>query len=191
MGLTMQILTEDGPVTPDPNFREEVKRASGQDIELCYQCQKCASGCPVAQFFEYTPNQVIRLVLFGMREAVLKSPTIWLCAGCETCGVRCPNGIRISEVMDTLKEMAVDRGVAPGEPNTAVFHKLFLQDVRSRGRVFEAMLLARYKLKTGQLFTDLDLGWKLFKKGKLPLLPKGVQDRDEVRKIFDRTGCPR
>lgn len=184
----MQVLTDDGPVTPDPGFREEVKRASGQDIELCFQCQKCASGCPVAEYAGHTPNQVIRLVLFGMREAALKSPAIWLCAGCETCGVRCPNGIRISEVMDTLKEMAVDRGIAPGEPNAPVFHDLFLKDVRSRGRVFETLLMARYKMKTGQLFTDLDLGWKLFKKGKLPLLPTGIRNRNEIKKIFDQAG---
>jgi len=187
----MQILTDDGPVTPDPGFREDVKRASGQDIERCFQCQKCACGCPVAQYADYTPNQVIRLVLLDMRDAALKSQAIWLCAGCEACGVRCPNGIRISEVMDTLKEMAAERGIAPGEPNTPVFHELFLQDVRSRGRVFETMLLARYKLKTGQLFTDLDLGWKLFRKGKLPLLPKGVRERSDVRNIFDRAGWPR
>ncbi len=188
--MAMKIMTDNGPVTSDPNFREEVIRVSGQDIELCFQCQKCTSGCPVAQYFQYTPNQVIRLVLFGIRDAALKSPTIWLCAGCETCGVRCPNKIRISEIMDTLKEMAIHRGIAPGEPNAPAFHELFLQDVRTRGRVFETMLLARYKLKTGQLLTDLDLGWKLFRKGKLPLLPKGVRDRDDIRKIFDRAGWP-
>lgn len=187
----MKILTDGGQITRDQGFCEEVKRASGQDIESCYQCQKCASGCPVTQHFEYAPNQVVRLVLFGMRDAALKSPTIWLCAGCETCGVRCPNGIRISEIMDALKEMAVKRGIVPGEPNTAVFHELFLKDVLSRGRVFETMLLAKYKLKTGQLFSDLDIGWKLFRKGKLPFLPKGISDTSSVKKISERGGWPR
>lgn len=182
----MQIISDSGLVAPDPNFRDEVIRTSGQEVELCYQCQKCASGCPVAEHFDYTPNQVIRLVLFGLRREALGSPAIWLCAGCETCGARCPNGIRISDVMDTLKEMAAAEGVRPGEPNTAAFHQLFLGEVRSRGRVFETMLIARYKLRTRQLFSDLDLGRRLFFKGKLPLLPRNVRDRKGIRKIFDK-----
>lgn len=181
----MRIITGESTLSTDPGFLGQVREKSGQPIELCYQCQKCASGCPMVEHFEYAPNQIIRMVHFGLRDLVLKNPGIWLCSGCETCGARCPNGIRISEVMDVLRAMAAAAKVA-GDKRTEVFHRMFLDDVKSHGRVHESMLMARYKLRTGQLFTDLDLGFKLFKKGKLPLLPGSIKGKKQVRDIFDR-----
>ncbi|MFZ5632416.1 MAG: 4Fe-4S dicluster domain-containing protein, partial [Bacillota bacterium] len=161
--------------------------ASGQPIELCYHCQKCAAGClPMAGFQEITPNQLIRMINLGLKEKVLRSPAIWLCTGCETCGARCPNGISIAEVMDTVREMTrAENIMAPGD-RTPTFHRMFLNDLKSRGRISESILMAKYKISTGQLFSDLDLGLKLFLKGKLPLVPKGIKGKNQVRKIFDR-----
>lgn len=166
------------------NILQEVRAASGQPVELCLQCQKCSSGCPVAAFTDFQPNKMVRSLQFGLLERVLKSPAIWLCTSCETCGLRCPCGIRLSEVWDVLKELAVQKGLAKGiQP---VFHNMFLDSVYKRGRVFETGLMAGYKIRTGQLFSDLDLGLKLFTKGKLPLLSGGISRRKEVREIFNR-----
>lgn len=170
-----------------PGFSEKIKSASGQPIDLCYHCQKCAAGClPMAGFQERTPNQLIRMISLGLKDQVLKNPAIWLCTGCETCGARCPNGISIAEVMDAVREMAqVENMMAPGD-KTPTFHRMFLNDLKSRGRISESFLMAKYKLRTGQLFSDLDLGLKLFLKRKLPLLPKGIKGKQNVHKIFDR-----
>ncbi|MEW5952554.1 MAG: 4Fe-4S dicluster domain-containing protein [Bacillota bacterium] len=181
----MRVIAGEESLRTDPGFLGQVKEKSGQPIELCYQCQKCASGCPMVEYFEYTPNQIIRMVHFGLKDRVLKSPGIWLCSGCETCGVRCPNGIRISEVMDVLRSLAAAGKVA-GDKRAEVFHRMFLDNVKSHGRVHEGMLMAKYKLKTGQLFTDLDLGFKLFKKGKLPLLPHSIKGKKHIRDIFEK-----
>lgn len=165
---------------------KEVRAASGQPVELCLQCQKCSSGCPVAAFTEFKPNKILRLLQLGFWERTLRSPAIWLCTSCETCGLRCPGGIRLSEVWDVLKEIAVQQGFAEGiQP---AFHTMFLDSVYKRGRVFETGLMAGYKIRTGQLFSDLDLGLKLFTKGKLPLLPRGISRRKEVWDIFNRCG---
>lgn len=181
----MRIIDGGEILQSDPDFFAQVKEKSGQPVELCYQCQKCAAGCPMGDYFDYTPNQVIRMVYFGLRDRVLRSSAIWLCSGCETCGVRCPNGIRISEVMDALRAMS-SAGNLAGEKQTETFHRMFLDEVKARGRVHESLLMAKYKLRTGQMFTDLDLGFKLFRKGKLPLLPRGIKDKKGIRKIFTR-----
>lgn len=179
----MQVLIDTGMLQIETSFFEEVARQSGQPLGACFQCQKCSSGCPVADYTDYTPAQVIRLLQYGLKGLLLKSRVIWLCSGCETCGARCPNGISAGRVMDALKEM-VHPGNGKGIPEL-LFHRQFLKSVRAHGRVHEAGMMARYKLKSGQLFTDLKLGLALFKKGKLNFFPSRVKNMSQVRRIFN------
>ncbi len=180
----MQIMTSKGPVMLDLSFIQEIKKRSGQAIELCYQCQKCSSGCPVAEHADYHPNQVVRMIQYGLKERILNSSFIWLCSGCETCGARCPNGIKIAAVTDALREMAVKERALSGEKNIPLFHNAFLNSVRRDGRVHELSMMAQYKLRSRTLFADLDIGLKMFKKGKFAFLPKRIKRLKEVRQIF-------
>src|SRR5512143_1503994 len=95
------------------DLAERIRSETGENVYECYQCVKCSSGCPLAEHFDVEPNQVMRLVQLGQADAVLNSRTIWMCAGCETCTTRCPQGLDIARVMDTLKMIAHERGVAP------------------------------------------------------------------------------
>jgi heterodisulfide reductase subunit C len=140
----------------------------------------------MAGFQETTPGQLVRMISLGLQEHVLKSPAVWLCTGCETCGARCPNGISMAEVMDAVREMSQVLNMAAAGDRIHVFHRMFLNDLKSRGRISESFLLAKYKIRTGQLLSDLDLGLKLFLKGKLPLFPKGIKRKQSVRKLFGR-----
>jgi len=179
----MPIMTENGALQIKPSYLKEVAQKCGQPLENCFQCRKCSSGCPVANYTDYTPAQIIRFLQYGYKDMLLKSRAIWLCTGCETCGSRCPNGISISRVKDALKEMA---GQEKGKGTPAmIFHRQFLDSVRSYGRVHEASMMARYKLKSGQLFTDLKLGLALMKKGKLNLIPSRVKNKSLIKQIFN------
>ena len=35
-------------ITPNSGFAKAILGESGVDVNLCYQCGKCAAGCPVA-----------------------------------------------------------------------------------------------------------------------------------------------
>nr|MDO8098220.1 4Fe-4S dicluster domain-containing protein [Candidatus Njordarchaeota archaeon] len=96
----------------DPKFKDEVSRfPGGANIKRCFQCGTCTAGCPVREIDEeYNPRKIIRMVVLGMRERVLSSDFIWLCSQCYTCDERCPQGVRIKEVMEVLKNMAVKKG---------------------------------------------------------------------------------
>ena len=85
---------------------KKVEELSGQKIYACYQCGKCTAGCPMTDDMDILPNQVIRYLQLGMEE-VLGAKTIWICASCFTCGVRCPHGIDISKVMEALRQMTL------------------------------------------------------------------------------------
>ena len=87
-------------------FTQKVETLSAQNMYACYQCGKCSAGCPMVSSMDLLPNQVIRLVQFG-DERVLESMTIWVCATCYTCSIRCPKGIDIAKVMEALRILAL------------------------------------------------------------------------------------
>ena len=133
---------------------------------------------------DYKPNQIMQMVSLGMKDRVLSSKTIWVCASCYTCTTRCPNQIDIAGVMDWLRQTALQERVAPAEKDIALFHSTFLEDIKARGRIHELMLMARFKKKTGKWFDDWKLGWRMFTKGKLRLFASGTKDRKTVKKLF-------
>lgn len=92
-------------------FTRRVEELSGQQVTACYQCGNCSSGCPLAQEMDILPSRMIRLAQLGQRETLINSNTIWICASCFQCTVRCPKGIDIQGVMDTLRQFALEEGV--------------------------------------------------------------------------------
>ena len=154
------------------------------NVQDCYQCQKCSAGCPVAFAMDYKPNQIMQMVSLGMKDRVLSSRTIWVCASCYTCSTRCPNDIDIAKVMDWARQTAIREGVPPAEKEVALFHSTFLEAIRTRGRVHELSMMAHYKQKTGKWMDDFKLGWKMFAKGKLKLFPSGIRGKKEVKGFF-------
>lgn len=171
----------------DSKFIRDVNDLSEQNIQLCYHCHKCTAGCPVVFEMEYGPDRVLHMVQLGEKKQLLESHDIWLCASCETCGTRCPNEIDIARVMDALRQMALAEGALIAEPNATKFHKLFLFVVQNLGRMHEASLLAAYKIITLNLVADMDSGAKMFIKGKVPLAPRPIKARKEVKHIFEAT----
>jgi len=185
------------PKKLDPNYRllEQIEAQGPFQAGACFQCRKCTNGCPVTFAMDLYPDEVIRLVILGQRQRVLACQTIWVCAACETCTARCPNDVRIAELMDCLKEMAVREGVPCSQPRILALHQTFLNNIKKRGRLYETTLLPAYLLKSGNLLEkwnfgtwryDLKLGRKILAKGRLPLRPKSIKDIREVRKILAR-----
>jgi heterodisulfide reductase subunit C2 len=92
-------------------FSLRLEELSGQQVMACYQCGNCSSGCPLSQEMDILPSRIIRLAQLGQEQTVLHSGTIWICASCFQCTVRCPKGIDILAVMDTLRQCAMEKGV--------------------------------------------------------------------------------
>jgi heterodisulfide reductase subunit C len=165
---------------------DEVERRSGTAASACFQCHKCSTGCPVGPEMDLLSSQVMRLVQLGAEAEVLGSRAIWLCASCEACTTRCPMGIDIAGVMDALRIMAVEQKAASAGARAEIFNRSFLGSVRRHGRVFELGMMAAYKLRSGDLMSDVGKFPAMLAKGKIGLLPKRSGAAAQVREVFRR-----
>jgi len=172
-------------VVPDEQFLKIVEARSGESVSRCYQCRKCTNGCPIAFAMDVRPNQIMRMIQLGLEEEVLRSSAVWICAACQTCTTRCPNDIDIARVMDTLRQLCLEKYPA-AEPKVVKFHQAFLDSVRRHGRVFELGMVARYLLAAREPLAHARDGWEMFKRGKLKFWPSRIKDRREIRRMFEK-----
>ena len=176
-------LTEENKKNPD--FAQQLEAECGERVSLCYQCGKCSAGCPVAFAMDLRPNRIIRLIQLGMKDQVLNSRSIWMCATCSTCTTRCPRNVDLSKINDALRIMARREGILGGTKDELAFHQIFMDSIAKHGRVYELGLVLALKLKTGNYFQDAELGLPMFLKGKLALLPPKMQGSKEVKQIIE------
>lgn len=172
----------------DTSFLKEVEKESGERVSACYQCYKCTNGCPVLSDMDVLPHRVIRYVLLGEKEKVLRSKTIWKCLGCYTCSVRCPNDIHIGHVFDTLRKVAVREGEVRN-PDEWKFDKLFLETVRKHGRIYELEAIMRFKMGKMDVkasMADAKMGLDMVRKGRINIIPHNVKDKKGIKEIFRR-----
>ena len=172
---------------PNLQFVEEVSELSHQNVRRCYYCLRCTAGCPSAFAMDdgrLGPAQILKMVQLGQEDTLLRSSAIWLCIGCETCGTRCPNQIHAGAVIDALRQIALAEKVPAGEPLIFRLHQAFLDNLRIWGRLHELTMLMEYKLRSRDLFSDLDMGLDMFVKGKIHPLPKRIQGMAQIQRLF-------
>ena len=150
----------------DPKFKYEIaKMHGGEKLMRCFQCGTCTSDCPIARFSDtYRPRQIIRMAQFGLRERVLSSDTLWLCAACFTCTDRCPQDVEVASVIRVLRNLAVEKGYIP-----EVF--------REQGACI---------LEAGYAYKIPDLRIKKRESLGLPPLPRG--NPESIRKTLRKVG---
>ncbi|MFH1328684.1 MAG: 4Fe-4S dicluster domain-containing protein [Candidatus Bathyarchaeota archaeon] len=155
-----------------------------EKIPNCFQCGACTGLCPASFAMDYTPRQIIDMVHLGLWDDVLSSSTIWMCATCYACTVRCPQGVDIAEVMEGLKNIAVISGRYPSEELN--FYVSFMDAIRKNGRLNEIDLVLKSMSKT-ELLRNIKLGVSLFRKGKIKLSSTKVKKLNQISDIFKKT----
>jgi heterodisulfide reductase subunit C2 len=171
-----------------------IERIAGTDVRDCYQCGKCSAGCPLAEHMDLLPHQLVRLVQMGRIDRALRSEAIWKCVSCMTCSTRCPKSVDCAGVIDALRQLAVEQGVASEERlRTVLFQQAFLDNIRRNGRLCELELIGMFKTKAffkdkslPLLFKDAMLAPQLIKRRKFHPRGERVRDRNVVRRIFER-----
>ncbi len=96
---------------------DKIEEISGQNVFDCYQCGNCSSGCPVVDYMDIAPHQVMRLAQLGATEEILNSKTIWICSACLQCSTRCPKGIDVAKVMEAFRAINLRKRTSPLNPD--------------------------------------------------------------------------
>jgi len=106
----------------DPDFKNEVMDAGAESVALCFQCGTCTGACPSGRRTPYRIRNVVRKAVMGLKEEVIADDTIWMCTTCYECQERCPRGIKIVDVVKTVRNFAAQAGyMAPAHKMTGSF----------------------------------------------------------------------
>ncbi len=171
------------PESRDTAFRDLIiKTPGGENIPTCMQCGICAGSCPVSHEMDYTPRELVRMIQLGLKKEVLNSNTIWICTTCFSCSVRCPRGIHPTELMETLKPIAMAEGI---RNKNAKFDNVFSEVIKTNGRASEFLLISKYSLSEPGMIKQAHFGLSLFSRGKLPLSIDKMEDKGELDAIFN------
>ena len=155
------------------------------DLNVCFQCKKCDSGCPVSDLTGAPPSEILRRLHLGGGEELLDSDLVWMCVSCETCFARCPMGIDIPSAMDALRKLAVERRAKTPEGGGPLFNRAFLKTVQIFGRTYDLAMVAAHKIGTRSYMKDADKFPTMLKKKKIAILPPRGADRKTAKRIFD------
>ncbi len=101
----MPILLSDDTVSLE--FIRKVEEISGENFSQCMQCGTCSGMCPMIGQMNLTPRRLLLLTRFGQKETVLGANTIWLCASCHSCLVRCPRGLDLPKIMEAVRQIVL------------------------------------------------------------------------------------
>ena len=171
------------------DFLREVMEATpgGDALLTCLQCGTCGGSCPSGPDMDHTPRMIFAMIDAGLEEEVLSSNTPWYCVSCYFCTTRCPKEIPITDIMYTLKRMAVkekyyDVTDAPD------WSESFIGWVESYGRSFELGLATRYHL-THRPLEKISLGpfaVSMLTKNRLAIRPDKIEGIDQLKAILNR-----
>jgi heterodisulfide reductase subunit C len=158
---------------------------NGEKIDQCLQCGTCSASCPSSNAMKYPPRAILAALRAEMLDRVFESSTVWLCASCYSCTVRCPAGIPFTEVMYELKRLGIRKGLLGKRSSGVAMAETFVAGVQKYGRSADAELICRYILRThpGKVFSFIPLGWKLLRKGRLSLRTHKIAGIEGLRKM--------
>ena len=176
---------------------KEVMDLSGQNLMSCYQCRRCAAGCPVGDESGVTPDRLIRMILLGEKDNALNNLLVWKCVACYTCGTRCPNNIQTARINETLKQMSKEAHTEPLILKVAAFHSAFMKSVSHFGRSNELEFMGLYELenfKKGGVKAVMDdlkstskLGLSMLKKKRMHFKLDKTKGRTEIKRLYKKS----
>jgi ferredoxin len=82
-------------------FKKKVQEIlpEGGNLDLCFTCGTCASGCPATGLENMDPRKFLRMVLLGMDDEVIGHPWAWMCTMCQRCIKACPMSVDIPQLV--------------------------------------------------------------------------------------------
>jgi heterodisulfide reductase subunit C len=170
-------------------YRERLLKKVEADVRDCYQCGNCSAGCPAAFTFDYTPNQIMRMLQVGLVDRVLDSTAVQLCVQCLTCSARCPRNIDIAGIIEALKTVAAAQERDVPE-HVKTFNHAFMGSIARFGRLPELYSMMMFYLGTlnpKMALGDVGLMVPMVGKRKMKFVPHRAKGAAEVNRIYKKS----
>jgi heterodisulfide reductase subunit C len=139
---------------------------------------------------DISPRQIVALFRAGFLEEILRSRSIWICASCYACTVRCPAGIRVTDNIYALKRVATSRHIFPAHFPAHAMAEAFAGNIKRFGRNWELWLGIRYLLtaKPAALFSPRlqRFALAMLTRRRLGIRPHRIKGIREIRAIVRR-----
>jgi heterodisulfide reductase subunit C len=116
------------PLSPiDKKFKDKAALSlQAKSFAYCYACENCTTVCPVVENYEnpektlgLLPHQIMRSLGLGLRDLALGSNMLWDCLTCYQCQEHCPQGVKVTDVLYELKNLAIEEMQAPSVKDTS------------------------------------------------------------------------
>jgi len=101
--------------TINKEFKEKVDLSyQTTTYSYCFSCQNCSTVCPVVGNYEnpqealgLLPHQIMRSVGLSLKDLAFGSKMLWDCVTCYQCQEHCPQGVKVTDVLYELKNLAI------------------------------------------------------------------------------------
>ncbi|MBU1056173.1 MAG: 4Fe-4S dicluster domain-containing protein [Proteobacteria bacterium] len=113
------LLNKTEEVIPLISENKEFNKTAGLSVRAgtysyCFTCENCSTVCPVVENYkdpqnhlDLLPHQIIRSLVFGLKDLALGSRMLWYCLTCYQCQEHCPQGVKVTDIFYELKNLAV------------------------------------------------------------------------------------
>ena len=112
------------------------------EIHGCLNCGICTATCPSAQYYDYSPREIVQLLwtenLEGIYDAMQEK--IWACAQCYTCAARCPFENSPGGLVMIMREVAIKHGMESAKEVLRPFSRVLLKVVSTGNQLAPNMI---------------------------------------------------
>lgn len=153
----------------------------------CYQCGKCAAGCPMANSMDLNSRQIMHCTQLGEAayNKLISSEAIWLCTGCNVCHERCPHDVDIPSVIEQARYDAIEKGKI--RRKSKIFNDIFLTNLKLTGKSQEAFLALIYNIVSLDIFQDMNSVPHMLRHKLVSVLPEFTKNQKEVSATMEKS----
>jgi len=152
-------------------FQDQVKSLlpSGGNLNSCFSCGICASGCPASNIADMDPRIFVRMLSLGMDEQIMKTDWVWMCTTCNRCVHVCPMQV------DIPKLVLIMRSHWPKDKRPAGIVEYCSQGLKNATCATEDVSPEDFKFIVEEVADDVRQARQGFEKLNVPMDKKGAK----------------
>jgi Fe-S oxidoreductase len=100
-------------LTPFYEVNEALVAMGAEKLNLCMQCGMCAGSCPWRVVDgPFNVRRLIRMAQLGV-EGYESADILYGCTTCNKCVLKCPRGVKIIDIVRSMRTMIAETGAIP------------------------------------------------------------------------------